>query len=58
MIWLKTAGNLNVSFGVFHCLGTELQTREESPLAQVVLALERTGQNRVLHHAVQGLEGR
>lgn len=41
MIWLKTAGNLNVSFGVFHCLRTELQTREVSPFAQAVLALER-----------------
>lgn len=27
MIWLKTAGNLNVSFGVLHWLRTELQTR-------------------------------
>lgn len=52
MIWLKTAGNLNVSFGVLHWLRTELQTRE-SRLAQAVLALESTDQNLVLHDAVR-----
>lgn len=30
MIWLETSGNLDVSFGIFHCPRTEeLQTREQ-----------------------------
>ena len=49
MIWLKTAGNLNVSFGVLHRL--RQNCKHESRLAQAVPAPESTDQNLVLHDA-------
>lgn len=51
-IWLKTSGNLDVSFGIFDW---ELKNCEQevSPLAQDVFVVERKGKNRVDHGIVQ-----